>query len=50
MNHPNLIKIIEIYENKDNYYIIEEEPTGGSLYSYIDGKKITENLLAIIME
>jgi len=31
MSHKNLIKIIELYENKDNYYIIEEEPTGGSL-------------------
>jgi serine/threonine protein kinase len=32
LNHPNIVKIYEIFENEDNFYISIEYVSGGELY------------------
>ena len=34
--HPNIIHLYEVFENKDYYYIIMECCSGGDLFSYIE--------------
>lgn len=31
-NHPNIIRIIDLCEDKDNYYIVSEVVKGGELF------------------
>ena len=35
LNHPNIVKIFEFYDIKDNYYLITELCKYGDLYNYI---------------
>ena len=35
LNHPNIVKIYEFYDIKDNYYLITELCKYGDLYNYI---------------
>lgn len=37
LDHPNILKIYEFYEDQDNFYLIEEYMEGKDLF---DGKKI----------
>ena len=34
--HPNIIKLYDIFENSDYFYIIMEYCSGGDLFSYIE--------------
>ena len=44
LNHPNIVKIYEILENDDNYYISMEYVSGGELFNYIvKNKRLDEN-------
>ena len=44
LNHPNIVKIYEIFENDDNYYISMEYVSGGELFNYIvKNKRLDEN-------
>ena len=44
LNHPNIVKIYEIFEDKDNYYISMEYVSGGELFNYIvKNKRLNEN-------
>ena len=36
LNHPNIVKIYEFYDIKDNYYLITEFCKFGELYKYIN--------------
>ena len=44
LNHPNIVKIYEIFDDKDNYYISMEYVSGGELFNYIvKNKRLDEN-------
>ena len=44
LNHPNIVKIYEIIENENNFYISMEYVPGGELFNYIvKNKRLTEN-------
>mmetsp|Transcript_37965 Transcript_37965/g.37464 ORF Transcript_37965/g.37464 Transcript_37965/m.37464 type:complete len:190 (+) Transcript_37965:68-637(+) len=38
LDHPNIVKYIEMFENSDYLYIVTELCEGGELYSYIHDK------------
>ena len=35
LDHPNIIKLFEIYEDEDSIYLVQELWTGGELFDYI---------------
>ena len=35
LDHPNVVKIFEYYQDKDNFYIVTELCSGGELYDYL---------------
>lgn len=39
IDHPNIIKLYELYSDSKFYYLVEELCEGGDLYSYIKNKK-----------
>ena len=44
LNHPNIIKIYEIIESEDNFYISMEYVSGGELFNYIvKNKRLNED-------
>ena len=44
LNHPNIVKIYEIIEDENNFYISMEYVPGGELFNYIvKNKRLTEN-------
>ena len=44
LNHPNIVKIYEIFEDNDNFYISMEYVSGGELFNYIvKNKRLDEN-------
>ena len=48
-DHPNIIKIFEIFENKEYLYIVMELCNGGELFDYIvKNKKIQEAEAAML--
>ena len=43
-NHPNIIKIYQIKEDNDNFYIVMEYVPGGELFKYIvSNRRLNEN-------
>ena len=43
LNHPNIVKIYEIIENENNFYISMEYVSGGELFNYIvKNKRLNE--------
>ena len=36
LDHPNIIKLYELYEDTNNYYLITEYCGGGELFDRID--------------
>ena len=32
LDHPNILKVLEIYESSQQFYIVTEYCTGGELY------------------
>ena len=50
IDHPNVVKIFEVYNSEDAYYLITEYCEGGELFNIISQKKIlTEIQCAYIM-
>lgn len=50
VDHPNIIKLFEFFEDDENIYIITEYCPGGPLFEAILKKKtFTENEAAYIM-
>lgn len=37
--HPNIIKMEDIFENQDNIFIVMELLTGGDLFSYLESRR-----------
>jgi calcium-dependent protein kinase len=52
VDHPNIIKLYEIFEDKKYYYIIMEFLTGGELFEKITDEEfdVTEKDAAMIMQ
>ena len=51
VNHPNIIKLIDIKESLENVYIIIEYCNGGTLEEYLDKyKKLSEEIVQYIMK
>jgi len=40
MDHPHIIKLYEIYENKNYMYVVTEYCEGGSLLSIMNNYKL----------
>ena len=38
MDHPNIIKIHEYFQDKQNYYLVSELLSGGELYEWLNEK------------
>ena len=38
LNHPNILKAFEVFEDDNNYYIVMERPIRGDLFNYICSK------------
>jgi calcium-dependent protein kinase len=50
MDHPNIVKLYEIYEHKNNIYLVTELCDGGELFYYItQSKHLTEGQASKIM-
>ena len=50
VDHPNIMKLFEIFEDENCFYIIMEYSSGGQLFEAILKKKVfTENEAAYIM-
>lgn len=50
MDHPNVINIVEVYEDTRNFYIVTELCEGGELFDFIiETKSLSEPLAANIM-
>jgi calcium-dependent protein kinase len=51
LDHPNIVKIYEFYEDKDNFYLITEFIEGGELFDRITKKKFfNEKEAACVMK
>ncbi|KAL4226645.1 NUAK SNF1-like kinase 1 [Mactra antiquata] len=42
LNHPHIIKVNEVFENKDKIILVMECADGGELYDYINNNNLTE--------
>jgi calcium-dependent protein kinase len=50
MDHPNILKIYDLIEERNYYHIVTELWTGGELFAYIvNSHGITETIAAHIM-
>ena len=51
LDHPNIIKLFEIYEDEDDVYLVQELCRGGELFDYIVNQEfLSEYQAALIFE
>lgn len=51
LDHPNIFKIFEFYQDKNNFYLITEYLEGGELFDYISQRKtMNEEVVMLIMD
>lgn len=51
LDHPNILKMYEFFEDENRFYIVTELCSGGDLYSEINNKgKLTEDETKIIIK
>lgn len=51
LDHPNALKVFEVYDDSDNYYIIEEYVSGGDVFKKMIAKqRFSEEEAACIMQ
>lgn len=36
--HPNLMRLVDLFENSDNFYLILEYMGGGDLFDYLKAR------------
>lgn len=49
LDHPNIIKLYDIYDNKDYFYVVTELCEGGNLLRFINKAKVTEKTIREVM-
>lgn len=50
LDHPNIIKLYEVYETEKTIYLVTEVCEGGELfYTIVEKKHMTESQTAVIM-
>ena len=50
LNHPNLLKMYEIYEGNNNFYVVLELLSGGELFQKINNDEdFSESLILELM-
>lgn len=50
MDHPNILRVFEFYEEEKSYHLVTEQCKGGELFDYIvENKRLTEDMTANIM-
>jgi calcium-dependent protein kinase len=50
VDHPNIVKLFEFFEDEECFYMVTEYCSGGQLFeSIVKKKKFTENEAASIM-
>lgn len=49
MDHPNIIKLYDIYDDESNFYVVTELCEGGNLLNFINSEKISENTMRNVM-
>lgn len=51
LDHPNIIKLFEIYEGEEDVYLVQELCTGGELFDFIVNQEfLNEHQAAVIFE
>jgi len=51
LDHPGIIKLMEVYENNDWIFFVQELCQGGELFYYITKKNaLSEDDAALVME
>lgn len=51
LDHPNVIKLFEIYEDEDDVYLVQELCTGGELFDYIVNQEfLSEHQASVIFQ
>ena len=41
--HPYIIRLLDIFENQDNIYIVMENLSGGDLFTYLEKRNFEIN-------
>ena len=50
MDHPNILRVFEFFEDKRHFHLVTENCKGGELFDYIvEHRKLTESLAADVM-
>mmetsp|Transcript_14510 Transcript_14510/g.12773 ORF Transcript_14510/g.12773 Transcript_14510/m.12773 type:complete len:141 (+) Transcript_14510:115-537(+) len=51
LDHPNIIKLFEIYKDKKNVYLVQELCTGGELFDFVVEKEfLSEDIAAKLFQ
>lgn len=51
MDHPNIIKLYEVFENRERYHVVTEYCKGGSIIDFIKQRThFDENIVKMIMK
>ena len=50
LDHPNIVRLFEVFEDSKNFYLIMELCTGGNLISRMGKKRLKEKQAAVLME
>lgn len=49
LDHPNIIKLFEIYEDEDDVYLVQELCSGGELFDYIINQEFLSEYQAAVI-
>ena len=50
LDHPNIVRLFEVFEDSKNFYLIMELMTGGNLITRMNNNRYKEKSAAILME
>jgi calcium-dependent protein kinase len=49
LDHPNIIKLYDIYDDQNDLYVVTELCEGGDLLRFVNSRKITEKIMRTVM-